>query len=120
MGEELFEGHLAFEQGARPQVLAVQFEQIEGVILQRRGVLVQVAAQGLKVGLTPRADHDDFAIDHRALRLELRHRLAHGVELVGPVEAAAGISCHAALPQVRLRPKPVPLYLVHPPFSCRR
>src|SRR5690606_1796242 len=97
----------------------VEVEQVEGVEYHAAGFAP--GEVGLKRGEIRGAgrpfDHQ-FAVDDRLLRWKAGQRLGERItELVGPVEAAAGVEPDLAVVQMRLQAVAVELDLVQPALA---
>ena len=108
---------LARDVGERGQVLAVELEQVEG---EERHVAARAdrVLQRREVGAAV-LERDDLAVDQRRRDRQRGRRLGDPSELVGPVEARAGIDLRLAAADRDQRAIAVVLDLVQPGAAGR-
>ncbi len=123
--EQRFEPFLAFDIGQAGQILAIEFEQVEGmqgelVLLALRAVpALEHLLQGGEIGIALAVVSDDFAVDQAGGQVERGNRLDQRAELVGPVLAVAGEHADGIALDRHQRAIAVELDLVHPAIAGR-
>ena len=99
----------------RPQIEAVQIEQVECVVeqpvLTARG---EVGVPQSEIGDAARIRHHDFAVQDQALHREGHERICDRLEAPRPVVAPPCVDGRLSVSQVRLRTVAIELDLVNP------
>ena len=78
---------LSFDQRSSRQVFAVQFEKVEGDIVDSARIALQRALKRLEAGAPLRVEHDGLAVEKGGFNLQTRGGLDDARELLRPVEA---------------------------------
>ena len=119
--EEGGQGSLALQQGLRPQVVAVEMQEIEGVEDQLFGpAALQRLLQSRNAGHAGRILHGDLAVEDRLSAAQALEGTGQVPVVACPVEAVAGDQPHAFLLDIGHRAIAIELDLMQPVVAHRR